>query len=194
MLKEKKKKENYREAKNLFRLEYIFWVVRRFQGSVRARIKSYKKWSAKCLDESYLDSLCAAIYVRIVKDVSVTHTHTRIHSFIQPCLYAYSVQFAREIFLLPNSYSVRQIYMLIKSVDFQGTSVVRMFYHTNAFWQLTKYLKKKKGNNNIRIYSYCKLIFIGDLSRKKNIHIHTYFHKKIRLRNLHGCFLSFRAN
>jgi len=79
----KRKKENYREAKNLFRLEYIFWVVRRFQGSVRARIKSYKKWSAKCLDESYLDSLCAAIYVRIVKDVSVTHTHTHafIHSF-----------------------------------------------------------------------------------------------------------------
>ena len=89
MLKEKKKKENYREAKNLFRLEYIFWVVRRFQGSVRARIKSYKKWSAKCLDESYLDSLCAAIYVRIVKDVSVTHTHTHsfIHSTLSICLF-----------------------------------------------------------------------------------------------------------
>jgi len=132
--------------------------------------------------------MCSNICSYCKRCLSHTHTHTRIHSFIQPCLYAYSVQFAREIFLLPNSYSVRQIYMLIKSVDFQGTSVVRMFYHTNAFWQLTKYLKKKKGNNNIRIYSYCKLIFIGDLSRKKNIHIHTYFHKKIRLRNLHGCF------
>lgn len=33
-----KKKSISQRSKNLFRLEYIFWVVRRFQGSVRARI------------------------------------------------------------------------------------------------------------------------------------------------------------
>jgi len=75
--KEKKRKEITEKQKSLSIRIYILGGSS-FSGKRSCAHKSYKKWSAKKrLDESYLDSLCAAIYVRFVK-ITVTHTHTRI--------------------------------------------------------------------------------------------------------------------
>jgi hypothetical protein len=54
---------NYREAKK-FSCRIYFWVDSSFSGEHCVHIMC-KKWAAKSLDESYLDSLCAAIYIYV---------------------------------------------------------------------------------------------------------------------------------